>query len=50
MPTCSLPQCGHHFKIDARTRIATLLETGYQLVDLELKRPIRSTFTESEAL
>lgn len=31
------PHCGHHFKIDARTRIAMLLEPGYHLVDLELR-------------
>ncbi|MGI4854106.1 MAG: acetyl-CoA carboxylase, carboxyltransferase subunit beta [Janthinobacterium lividum] len=30
------PHCGYHFKMDARTRIANLLEPGYQLVDLEL--------------
>ena len=31
------PHCGHHFKMDARARIANLLEPGYQLVDLELR-------------
>ena len=31
------PYCGHHFKIDARARIALLLEPGYELVDLELR-------------
>jgi acetyl-CoA carboxylase carboxyl transferase subunit beta len=31
------PKCGRHFKFDARSRIAHLLEPGYQLVDLELK-------------
>ena len=31
------PHCGYHFKMDARTRIANLLEPGYQLVDLELR-------------
>src|SRR6201985_1563000 len=31
------PKCGQHHKIDARSRIATLLEPGYELVDLELK-------------
>jgi acetyl-CoA carboxylase carboxyl transferase subunit beta len=31
------PKCGRHFKFDARSRIAQLLEPGYQLVDLELK-------------
>lgn len=29
--------CGHHFKMDARTRIARLLEPGYQLVDMDLR-------------
>lgn len=31
------PHCGYHFKMDARTRIANLLEPGYELVDLELR-------------
>ncbi|HEX6770664.1 MAG TPA: acetyl-CoA carboxylase, carboxyltransferase subunit beta [Acidobacteriaceae bacterium] len=31
------PKCGRHHKLDARSRIAALLEPGYQLVDLELK-------------
>lgn len=31
------PKCGYHFKMDARTRVASLLEPGYELVDLELK-------------
>ncbi len=31
------PNCGHHFKIDARARIDMLLEPGYELVDLELR-------------
>lgn len=31
------PKCGFHFKMDARARIAMLLEPGYDLVDLELK-------------
>jgi acetyl-CoA carboxylase carboxyl transferase subunit beta len=30
-------KCGRHHKIDARSRVATLLEPGYELVDLELK-------------
>ena len=35
------PHCGHHFRIDARTRIENLLEPGYELVDLgpALDRP-----------
>lgn len=31
------PNCGHHFRIDARARIALLLDPGYELVDLDLK-------------
>jgi len=31
------PKCGQHHRLDARARIATLLEPGYELVDLELK-------------
>jgi len=31
------PKCAYHFKMDARSRIAMLLEPGYELVDLELK-------------
>ncbi len=31
------PNCGNHFKIDARQRIDLLLDPGYELVDLELK-------------
>jgi acetyl-CoA carboxylase carboxyl transferase subunit beta len=31
------PRCARHFKMDARTRVAALLEPGYELVDLELK-------------
>ena len=31
------PKCGQHHKIDARSRIANLLEPGYELVDLDLK-------------
>jgi acetyl-CoA carboxylase carboxyl transferase subunit beta len=30
------PKCGHHFRLDARSRIASLLEPGYELVDMEL--------------
>lgn len=30
------PKCGHHFRIDARARIDSLLEPGYELVDLDL--------------
>jgi acetyl-CoA carboxylase carboxyl transferase subunit beta len=31
------PKCGHHHRLDARSRVASLLEPGYELVDLELK-------------
>ena len=31
------PRCGYHFRIDARSRIASLLEPGYELVDLDLR-------------
>ena len=40
------PKCGHHFKMDARTRIAMLLEPGYELVDLELKSTDPLDFTD----
>lgn len=38
--------CGYHFKMDARTRIANLLEPGYELVDLELKSTDPLEFTD----
>lgn len=31
------PKCSYHFKMDARTRVAMLLEPAFELVDLELK-------------
>src|SRR5271163_4689511 len=31
------PKCGKHFRLDARARVESLLEPGYELVDLELK-------------
>jgi acetyl-CoA carboxylase carboxyl transferase subunit beta len=40
------PKCGHHFRIDARSRIDNLLEPGYQLVDLELKSSDPLKFTD----
>jgi acetyl-CoA carboxylase carboxyl transferase subunit beta len=40
------PKCGHHFRIDARSRINNLLEPGYQLVDLELKSTDPLKFTD----
>ena len=30
------PKCGYHFRFDARSRVANLLEPGYELVDLDL--------------
>ena len=30
------PKCGHHFRLNARGRIDSLLEPGYELVDMEL--------------
>jgi acetyl-CoA carboxylase carboxyl transferase subunit beta len=40
------PHCGHHFRIDARTRIDNLLEPGYELVDLELRSTDPLEFTD----
>jgi len=40
------PHCGHHFRIDARTRIDALLDPGYQLVDLELTSTDPLHFTD----
>ncbi|HXC96935.1 MAG TPA: acetyl-CoA carboxylase, carboxyltransferase subunit beta [Edaphobacter sp.] len=40
------PHCGHHFRIDARTRIENLLEPGYELVDLGLKSTDPLQFTD----
>ena len=40
------PKCGHHFRIDARTRIDNLLEPGYELVDLELRSTDPLDFTD----
>jgi acetyl-CoA carboxylase carboxyl transferase subunit beta len=31
------PKCGKHFRLSARERVESLLEPGYELVDLELK-------------
>lgn len=31
------PKCGRHFRIDARSRVAYLLDDGFKLVDLDLK-------------
>jgi len=40
------PNCAHHFRIDARRRIALLLEPGYALVDLELRSTDPLDFTD----
>ncbi|MDW5265603.1 MULTISPECIES: acetyl-CoA carboxylase, carboxyltransferase subunit beta [Acidobacteriaceae] len=40
------PRCGKHFRIDARARIANLLEPGYELVDLELRSTDPLEFTD----
>ena len=40
------PHCGHHFRIDARTRIENLLEPGYELVDLGLSSTDPLNFTD----
>ena len=31
------PKCGYHFRLDARSRVSSLLEPGFELVDLELR-------------
>ena len=31
------PKCGKHFRLGARERVASLLEPGFELVDLELR-------------
>jgi acetyl-CoA carboxylase carboxyl transferase subunit beta len=40
------PKCGHHFRIDARWRVAMLLDPGYELVDLELRSTDPLNFTD----
>jgi acetyl-CoA carboxylase carboxyl transferase subunit beta len=40
------PKCQRHFRLDARSRIANLLEPGYELVDLELKSTDPLEFTD----
>ena len=40
------PKCGHHFRIDARSRIENLLEPGYELVDLDLVSTDPLEFTD----
>jgi acetyl-CoA carboxylase carboxyl transferase subunit beta len=40
------PKCGHHFRIGSRKRIESLLEPGYQLVDLDLRSTDPLNFTD----
>jgi acetyl-CoA carboxylase carboxyl transferase subunit beta len=40
------PKCQHHFKLDARQRIALLLEPGYELVDGGLRSTDPLNFTD----
>ena len=40
------PKCGYHFRFDARSRVANLLEPGYELVDLELRSTDPLKFTD----
>jgi acetyl-CoA carboxylase carboxyl transferase subunit beta len=40
------PNCGHHFKFDARQRIENLLEPGFELVDLDLVSTDPLEFTD----
>jgi acetyl-CoA carboxylase carboxyl transferase subunit beta len=44
LQVCS--KCGHHFRLGARERIASLLEPGYQLVDLDLRSTDPLAFTD----
>ena len=43
------PKCARHHKIDARSRVANLLEPGYELVDLELKSTDPLNFTDTKS-
>ena len=40
------PKCGYHFRLDARSRIESLLEPGYTLVDTELRSTDPLAFTD----
>ncbi len=40
------PNCGKHFKLSARQRIESLLEPGFELVDLELRSTDPLEFTD----
>lgn len=43
------PKCGKHFRLDARGRVESLLEPGYELVDLELKSTDPLEFVDLKA-
>ena len=40
------PHCGYHFKLGSRARIESLLEPGFELVDLELRSTDPLNFTD----
>ncbi|WP_051978160.1 acetyl-CoA carboxylase, carboxyltransferase subunit beta [Edaphobacter aggregans] len=40
------PKCGYHFRIGARERITSLLNPGYELVDLDLRSTDPLEFTD----
>jgi len=40
------PKCGHHFRINAKKRIALLLDPGFELVDLDLRSTDPLEFTD----
>jgi acetyl-CoA carboxylase carboxyl transferase subunit beta len=40
------PKCGYHFRVSSRERIESLLEPGYQLVDLDLRSTDPLNFTD----
>ena len=40
------PNCGKHFKLSARERVESLLEPGYELVDMELRSTDPLEFTD----
>ena len=40
------PKCGYHFRMDARARIANLLEPGYEFVDGNLRSTDPLNFTD----
>jgi acetyl-CoA carboxylase carboxyl transferase subunit beta len=40
------PKCGYHFRVGSRERIESLLEPGYQLIDLDLRSTDPLNFTD----